>query len=63
MMSAALSLFAVIRRPWESQSGLTLSQFAVSMGVLALGLLIAYYLGGFLGENFQEVVAPAFDWM
>ncbi len=63
MMPAAHRLLAVIRPPWESQSGLTLSQFATSLGVIALGLAIAYFLGTMLGENFREIVAPAFDWM
>ena len=63
MMSAALRLTAAIRSPQGSQSGLTLSQFAMSLGVIALGLAIAYFLGATLGEEFNEVVAPAFDWI
>ncbi len=63
MMSATLRLTAAIRSRQRSQSGLTLSQFAMSLGVIAMGLAIAYFLGTTLGENFNEVVAPAFDWM
>ncbi len=63
MMSATLRLTAAIRSRQRSQSGLTLSQFAMSLGVIAMGLAIAYFLGTTLGENFNEVVDPAFDWI
>ena len=57
-----MRLPSALQRSWESQSGLTLGQFTLSLGVIALIMLIAYYFDGLLGEDFRDLVSPAFNW-
>ncbi len=47
-------------RLWGEESGLTLGQFVLALAVLALILLIAFFGGIFLSDDYRQAVLPAF---